>query len=138
MDFKNEYFGLRDFKDKEEIIKYVNKSKNFKKAPDENLNNARALQLYETKNQKSWLVRTNKRIYRILDDRRKNKPVINWSSKISEITDENNQIKMEIKDYKRNTGKIVFEHRPNKEYLYSKKLFINIAIELSFKYFMED
>ena len=62
MDFKNMYFGLRDFKDKEEIIKYVKKSKNFKKVPDETLNNARALQLYETKNQKSWLVRTNRRI----------------------------------------------------------------------------
>ena len=126
--FKDFLKGLRDHYELNEIIKHVKSSKNYDKSNSESLNNAKALLLHVTQNQRSWLVKTNKRLYKILDDIRDEKPQINWSKKISEIYSDG-EAKFVISSHSEKNGKIVFHHKPEKKYLYSKILFMNLSIE---------
>ena len=120
--FQKFYFGERSKADNYQIIESVKKSKAYNKSGNESTSDAKALLLWDAKYQNSWLVRTNERIYKMLDDIRKDRPIINWSRKIERFKDDD--IVFAI-DYKLNTGKIKFKHKPHKEYRYSKKLFSN-------------
>lgn len=120
--FKEFYFGDRAKFDRSAIIESVKNSKSFNRSGDETTNNAQAILLWEAKYQNSWLVRTNARVYKILDDIRKERPIINWSRSISLFKGDDIVHTIE---YKINTGKIIFKHKPHKEYRYSKKLFFN-------------
>lgn len=120
--FREFYFGTRSKFDRYQIIECAKNSKSFNKSGNETVKDAIAILLWESKNQNSWIVRTNERIYKIIDDIRKERPITNWSRSIS-LFKETNLI--EISDYKLHTGKIKFLHKPEKEYRYSKKLFFN-------------
>lgn len=120
--FREFYFGTRSKFDRYQIIECAKNSKSFNKSGNETVKDAIAILLWESKNQNSWLVRTNERIYKIIDDIRKERPIINWSRSIT-LFKETNFI--ETSDYKLHTGKIKFLHKPEKEYRYSKKLFFN-------------
>lgn len=124
--FQEFYFGERSKVDRFQIIESVRNSKSYNKSGTETTSDAKAILLWEAKYQNSWLVRTNERIYKILDDIRKDRPIINWSRNINLFQDVNlvNAI-----EYKPNTGKIIFKHKPYKEYRYSKKLFFNKNID---------
>lgn len=120
--FKEFYFGDRSKFDRYSIIESVRNSNSFNRSGDETTSNAKALLLWEAKYQNSWIVRTNARVYKILDDVRKERPIINWSRSITLFKGED---LFSTIDYKKNTGKIIFKHKPNKEYRYSKRLFYN-------------
>lgn len=124
--FQEFYFGERSKADRFQIIEFVRNSKSYNKSGTETTSDAKAILLWEAKYQNSWLVRTNERIYKILDDIRKDRPIINWSRNINlfQGVDVINTI-----EYKPNTGKIIFKHKPDKEYRYSKKLFFNKNID---------
>jgi len=70
--------GRPDFASKSEVIDFARKSKNFDPA-DEDLQHADALLIFSTSKQHTWLVATDKRLYCILDDIRKDQPHMNWS-----------------------------------------------------------
>lgn len=70
--------GRPDFASQAEVIAFARKSKNFDPA-DEDLTHADALLIFSTSKQHTWLVATDKRLYCILDDIRKDQPHINWS-----------------------------------------------------------
>jgi len=124
--FREFYFGERSKADKSQIIESVKNSNSYNKSGIEEISNAEAILLRESKYQNSWLVRTNKRIYKVLDDIRKEGTTINWSRSIEKFNKSQN---VNVMDYKPNTGKIVFKHKLDKEYRYSKKLFSNMNIE---------
>jgi uncharacterized secreted protein with C-terminal beta-propeller domain len=124
--FKDFIAGKRDFKDKDQIAKQVTKSKNFK--DDEDIAHAKVVELFENSNQKTYLIKTNKRLYKILDDRRKEEPMVNWSVKVEKLINEKNKNPFKIIDYKKDVGKLALNIDVDKGALYTKKLFSNIDI----------
>jgi len=123
--FKDFIAGKRDFKDKNEIAKQVTKSKNFKDGED--IAHVKVVELFENSNQKTYLIKTNKRLYKILDDRRKEEPMVNWSVKVEKLTNENKN-PFKVIDYKKDIGKLALNIDADKGALYTKKLFSNIDI----------
>ena len=130
--------GLRENLDKDGVIEQVKNSINFNKDGDETLEGAKAILLFTNSNQKSWLVKTNKRFYKILDDKRKPKPVINWSEKSENLFDENEKPKLNLNPYKKDINKIIFGFKPGKEYLVDKKLFSNVEFDDALTKFLEE
>ena len=124
--FHEFYFGERSKADRFQITESVRNSKFYNKSGTETTSDAKAILLWEAKYQNSWLVRTNERIYKVQDDIRKDRPIINWSRNIELFK---STYIINALEYKPNTGKIIFEQKPNKEYRYSKKLFFNKNIE---------
>ncbi len=121
-EFINVLLGRRDFYSKNGIIKFVKNSKNYD-SDKEDLDQADALKIFETSKQRTWLVSTNKRLYNILDDNRKNKPHINWSiPKRNIITD--NKISLDIitHDYSEKSGLVDIGSK-HEGWFYSKNLF---------------
>lgn len=124
--------NLRTFYSREKIIDHVTNSVNFNKhlnEAEETLDNAVAILLFESSKQKSWMVGTNFRIYKILDDRRQDTPQINWSKKIVALMNkETKKLVYKLGDYKDSLSKVKFPHR-DKEYLVSKRFFVNSPFE---------
>lgn len=92
--------------------------------PTENLDQAEILEFFETSQQRTALIKTDKRIYCVLDDIKEDEPNINWSMAKKNVVDENNDLKLEItaKNYKNkhNTGLIHFGPK-HKNWLFSYK-----------------
>ncbi len=130
--------GLRECLNKDQIIQFVRNSINFDKGGGETLNGAKAILLFTNSNQQSWLVKTNKRFYKILDDRRKPKPIFNFSAKKEKILDRSNQPKLNLNPYKKDFSKVIFSFRPDKEYLIDKKLFSNVEFDEVITNFLKD
>ena len=119
------FLGRRDFSIKEYIIDFVRNSKHFN-SNSENLDRAKALLIFSTSKQQTWIVSTNERLYCILEDNRKDDPHINWSIPKKDLIN-NNEISIIIttdEDYKEEIGLISFG-KEHKNWLYSKKLFKN-------------
>ena len=127
MRFSDLYSGLRDFSDDDEIVSAEERSKNFD-AESENLRNATKIQLFDTSTQRSYLVSTGKRVYKILDDRRLDRPKISWSRKIDQIFDGQN-FKGTLKARSERSYNLIVDAAPKRNNLVSKKLFANISFE---------
>ncbi len=111
--------GRRDFYSMNDIINFVRNSKNYS---DDNLKKAEALKIFLTSKQKIWLISTNKRMYCILDDNRKDEPKVKWSIPKSVMLSGNEtSIEIKSRDYSENSGLLSIGE--NKGWLYSKKLF---------------
>lgn len=87
---------------------------------------ARALLLFQTSTQQTWLVRTERRLYCILDDRRKSSPHINWSMATADIVADG-KLELEVSFDERSpvsskSGLVHFGPK-HRNWLYSKKLF---------------
>ena len=130
--------GLREWLKKEEVIQFIHHSVNYNKGGGETLNGAKAILLNVNTNQQSWLVKTNKRIYKILDDKRKPKALINWSIKKEKLINRPNQQDYTIHPYKKGIDKIIFNAKPDKEYSLNKKLFINNSFDEVMIEFLRD
>ena len=92
---------------------------------------ARALLLFQTSTQQTWLVRTARRLYCILDDRRKPAPHINWSMATSDIATDG-KLKLEVSFDEQSpvsskSGLVHFGPK-HRNWLYSKKLFASEPI----------
>lgn len=116
----------------EEIKQFIARSKNYRldmSPPAEAL----PLLLYQTRIQQTWLVKTTKRLYCLLDYVRKPEPNVNWSMPMSEVADPNGELKLAVKahppsDADQTSGTVDFG--PNhRDWLYSTKLFTVRSVE---------
>lgn len=124
MNLRDIYYGYRPFSSEEEIIATVKTSKFFDENT-EDIKKAKKIQLFETIKQRTFLVATSKRIYKIVDDRRFDKPKLSWSRKINLIF-EAGKFKGSLIKRNANTSVLTIEAMPNKTNLVSTKLFANI------------
>ncbi|MDO8727088.1 MAG: hypothetical protein Q7J35_13550 [Candidatus Methanoperedens sp.] len=121
--------GRRDFFSMPDIIEFVKNSGNY---TDDNLKKARALKIFQTSKQQTWLVSTDKAIYCILDDNRKDKPIVRWSNPKSVIlTDNTISIEIKERDYSEKSGLLSIGKRM--DWLYTKKLFKGSDIKKEIK-----
>ncbi|MEX0344415.1 MAG: hypothetical protein AB3N20_05800 [Rhizobiaceae bacterium] len=115
-----------------DIKQAIAKSKNYAldgTDPEE----ASALLFFQTRVQQTWLVRTAKRLYCILDDVRKPAPHINWSTAIGDLVNANDgSLKIEIGERNRAKSSQSIGYLDigdnHKGWLYSKKLFASEAV----------
>lgn len=111
--------GRRDFYPMQDIINFTIYSKNYS---NDDLKKAKALKIFQTTKQNTWLVSTNIRMYCILDDNRKDEPIVRWSYPKSSILRDNNiNIEINYQDYSEKSGLLSIGRK--KDWLYSKKLF---------------
>ncbi len=120
--------GRRDYYSENKIIGFVIKSKNYDSGL-EKLDQAAALLIFQTSKQQTWLVSTNKRLYCILDDTRKDEPQINWSIPKEDLDGKKISDEIYIRDYSEDIGLV--DIGPKKNWLYSKKLFKKPDIKTS-------
>ncbi len=114
-------FFESNFRSEEEIKECITFSRNFE--PNlETPENARALLFFKTSKQQTWLVRTGRRIYCILDDIRKKEPHINWSEKVEKFNTEPGW-QEGIRAYPNEKGHFLIDIGPkHKRWLMSEKL----------------
>lgn len=83
---------------------------------------ASALLFYQTADQQTWLVRTPKRVYCVLDELADTTPHINWSLELSAFSGESPVTIREAEPQNSYFGHVVFAPRPE-IWFYSKKFF---------------
>lgn len=133
----NSILGHREFTTLDQITAYVKNSKNFN-LEFENLSEAKALLIFQTSNQHTWLVATKTRLYCILDDIRKPLPHINWSMSRQKILDGPHlSIPITARDKSRTTGLVDFDPK-HKNWLYTKYLFEGKSIVDSIESFIRE
>jgi hypothetical protein len=121
----------RDFYSQLHIIDFVKNSEHYNPSK-EKLNEAKALNIFQTSKQKTWLVSTNERMYFILDDTTKDKPQVRRSIPKRELIDGNKvSIDIKTKKHTEKSGKV--DIGPRIDWIYSKKLFDKLTIEESIK-----
>ena len=130
------YSGQRPFSSDEEIILTIKRSKYFNEN-EEDLSKARKIQLLDTSKQRTYLISTDKRIYKVLDDRRSDLPKITWSRKIEKVFD-GHTLKATLEPRSERSYKLVFDASPDRLNLVSKKLFANIKFEDAISKLVED
>jgi len=81
--------GYRNFWGEEEIKELIRRSKAFDSA-NESPSSSLSLLIFQTSKQQTWLVSTSERLYCILDDIRKPRPKIQWSSKKQSLSPDGN------------------------------------------------
>lgn len=129
-----EFFDIEaGFRNEEEIKFHIKESVSYE---GENPSTAKIFKFFSTSKQRTYLVATNKRLYCILDDKRKNTPHLNWSMKKSEIK-KDNELRINITTLDK-TDKIGLVNigEKHKRWLYSKNLFKTKGIEASIKDFL--
>lgn len=124
------FLGFRDFYSESQIRKFIINSKNYR-GEKENPEDADVLLIFETSNQKTWLVASGIRLYCILDDIRKEKPHINWSAGKNKLVVDNRVIiSIKTRDKSKSTG-LVDIGDEHKNWLYSKRFFVNFEVKES-------
>lgn len=118
------------FRSEEEIKSYISNSKKYKQ---ENPSDAKLLKIFSTSKQRTYLVITDKMIYCILDDARKNKPHLNWSKTRDNFFDGKNlTVAVTTREKSTTTGLVDFGS-DHKNWLFTKSLFKDISIENKLK-----
>jgi hypothetical protein len=127
--------GRRDFCAQKDIISYVTKSKNYNSSK-ENLDQAKALNFFHTSKQKTWLILTKERMYCVLDDNRKEIPVVRRSIPKSKLIDGDKiSIDIKIRDYSEKS--YIVDVGSITGWLFSKKLFAEVDIKRSIENLIE-
>nr|VFJ87745.1 MAG: hypothetical protein BECKLFY1418A_GA0070994_100246 [Candidatus Kentron sp. LFY]VFJ89405.1 MAG: hypothetical protein BECKLFY1418B_GA0070995_10154 [Candidatus Kentron sp. LFY] len=126
MNLRELYTGHRPFSDNETILAAVRNSSHFDEDA-ENIGNTGKVQLLSTSKQKTYLVGTAERIYKVLDDRREQHPKVIWSRKIDEVFMGDSPVAT-LFDYNGRTSNLVVAAVPDKMNLVSKDLFENIGV----------
>lgn len=113
--------GYRDYSSQRKIRETIKSSVNYR---GENIESSELVCLFETSKQRTWFVATEKRVYLILDDIRKDIVKVNKSYRFNTIySNEKLVIKIDS-NYKTLTGRIYFKDS-TRGWLYSKSLFPN-------------
>ncbi|MBX3570011.1 MAG: hypothetical protein KF914_18255 [Rhizobiaceae bacterium] len=116
--------AMRDFLQPEGIKQSVRSSKNYRldgTDPDQ----AALLLLFDTRMQRTWLVKTTKRLYCVLDDLREREPNVNWSMPVQSAV-ENGTVTLDIRNRgPSDTGKsgLIDFGVNHRDWLYSPRLF---------------
>lgn len=124
-----EFTTLReDFETYEGIARSISNSKNFN-PETEDPGDADALLIFSTPKQQAWLVATPERLYGVVDDLRKEKPRINWSTPKRKLVDgENVSAKLISRDKNELSGFIDIGDACS-NWLYTKRLFVEDHIK---------
>jgi hypothetical protein len=126
----SDLLGFRPFATPEEIKEQV--SRLGRHDTDEDFKSARTLLILSTSKQQTWLIATNKNLYLVLDDIRKDDPKVQWSVDIKEAK----STKIEAHDYKKQSGLI--DLGPKHQYwLYTKRFFQNEDIVNAIRRFIQ-
>nr|VFK27903.1 MAG: hypothetical protein BECKMB1821G_GA0114241_103128 [Candidatus Kentron sp. MB]VFK31789.1 MAG: hypothetical protein BECKMB1821I_GA0114274_10277 [Candidatus Kentron sp. MB]VFK75564.1 MAG: hypothetical protein BECKMB1821H_GA0114242_10267 [Candidatus Kentron sp. MB] len=118
------YKGYRPFSDEVSVISTVKSAKAFD-AEREDISKAKKVQLLSTLKQRTYLVSTGKRIYKILDDRRLKRPKVVWSRRVDELFKDHN-LEATLVSRNEDIFNLVINAAPDKRNLVSKDLFANI------------
>lgn len=120
-------FGTRDLLGEADIVRSIVSSKNYQGELGESYKPL-ALLLFETSKQRTWLVATRKRLYCILDDIRNSDPKVNWSMRQSALI-KNGTLKIDLNTRDKSpTVGFVDIGTKHKNWLYSKKLFVDKTV----------
>ncbi|MCY0095050.1 hypothetical protein [Hoeflea ulvae] len=118
--------AARPFLTPDQIRNVITQSVNYPSHDGTDPARARALLLFQTSVQQTWLVRTERRLYCILDDRRKPTAHINWSMAMSEIVHNDDlllEISLDEQSPVSSKSGLVHFGPSHRNWLYSKKLF---------------
>ena len=123
------------FRSKSKIKEWIKNSKNYK---GEDPRSAKLFMFFSTSKQRAYLVATERRLYCILDDSRKDYPHINWSMPKRDVKDRNGlKITITSRDKSEKTGLVDISDK-HKNWLYTKNLFSSKNIESSMAEFIEN
>ena len=130
--------GARRFRTVDEIKESITQSKNYR-LDMTSPSSALPLLIYQTRLQQTWLIKTLKRLYCLLDDLRKPDAHVNWSLDMSEVV-EAGEVKLEIKvrlpeKPTETAGQIDFGPK-HKGWLFSTKLFTVRSVEEELRAFL--
>lgn len=121
------------FRSETEIKEWIKYSKSY---DGEDPQSAELFMFFSTSKQRTYLAATNKRLYCILDDSRKNSPHINWSMSKNDAVDNNGLLfSIKTKDKSKKTGLVDIGEK-HKNWLFSKDLFLSTSIEASMEKFI--
>lgn len=110
----------RGFLTEREIKARIKSSKNYDGTdPDA----ARALLVFRTSKQQTWLVATSKRLYCVLDDLPKDRANVNWSLGRNVLFDEQNKFSAHIDVRPRTERTGLLDIGPKRNWLLTKGLF---------------
>lgn len=128
--FAEFYYGLRAAYAAEDIINFVETSAKYRQDDaGETTDTAEALLLFEIGARSSWLVRTNSRLYKLIDDRKEDQPTINWSVSIATAQASDVRVVASKTTSNGKLFKIEFGFRQGREYLVDPKLFQGAGVE---------
>lgn len=120
--------GYRNFWGEDEIKKLITKSKNFDSA-NESPSSALSLLIFQTSKQQTWIVSSSKRLYCILDDIRKPRPKIQWSSKKQSLSPDGNYESVIVTHPKSEKSGLVDIGTKRRNWLFTKRFFTSSSIE---------
>lgn len=120
MNFKDFYFGNRDLLSSEEIIEYLKR-----KFHDE-FDKTKSVLLYKSPKRRSWLVFGHENVYKVLDNKEEDRPIINWKLDNKNFKNHIGSIKY-VFDEKPN--KVIFPNKASKKYLFDSNLFQNMDLK---------
>jgi len=131
MKFSKLLFGGRELYDGPGIADSVRQNAIFEQA--ESLSSNDRLLIFDTRLQRTWLLASNRRLYCVLDDVRKEKPGVQWTMLREELVSENEvsvylQVREQKKGKSEKTGVLAIGSRP-RSWLYSKWLFQKGSLE---------
>lgn len=116
-----DFLGRRDFYSEDVIIQFVETSINYNPSK-EKLGQAKALKIFQTSKQQTWLVSTNERLYNILDDNREVSLYITWSIPRQDLVSDNEvDVAIFTRHYKENFGLVTIGS--HKDWIYNYELF---------------
>ena|SRR6266568_4970899 len=120
--------GRSDFASRAFIVEFIRNSKNFRPDDAEDLSRADALLIFSTSKQHTWLVSTNKRLYCILDDIRKDEPHINWSLPKRKLVEGRRFVApIEVREKSPLSGTVAIGDA-GRPWLYTKRLFSTLTV----------
>lgn len=131
--------NVRGFCAPDEIKRAITSSKNFG-LDGSDPSTATLLLFFDTRIQRTWLAKTARRLYCILDDVRKPAPHVNWSMAVGEII-RDGELVLDISAHDLSatgeSGRVDFGPR-HKDWLYSTKLFTARPVEDEVRAFLRN
>jgi hypothetical protein len=126
--FVSFWTGGRPFVEESEVRELIKDSRDYE---GEDPVSANTLLLLDTSKQHTWLVATDKRLYCILDDVRKERPRNQWSIPVNELKSATGEVLVPISSGESRQGRTsgLLHVGPRRNWLYSRRLFKYRTVE---------
>lgn len=137
MRFRDYYFGVRRFQniDSADNLKLLLRRCSKKYTDDEVLNERRIIIIHETDTFRSFLIFSNKRVYKIHDGINNNEPVVNWSMPLEMLKEQMSTIGLRFSK-QNNIDLVFFPNEPDTKYSIDKTRFQTIKLETQIMYLL--